>query len=287
MDLRSNYAQSLVELDSLTRVNMNDSNSIKKSKMKALNQVVHHFNFKKLKYYDDSQPYNVYYFDPSTKYIWYIFISTNPLEMPGFKKINNISNSIIINENIIERDADGKEIKRTSYYDEYVKIMEFNGYNVNDMVTKEEFLKQYGTLEYNSIIDVVSGIDRSVKDFDYESFKPELDMPDYNAEIPKCCSRQFMIIDSKTNINTCLSCRSEFKVEITYNCPFCNNNQNEISVNGDGVYCINCNEDMDYGRSFNITKKVNCINHGINYERVPISYDIYDNTINPPSYKPL
>ena len=79
----------------------------------------------------------------------------------------------------------------------------------------------------------------------------------------------------------------EFKVEITYNCPFCNNNQNEISVNGDGVYCVNCNEDMDYGRSFRITKKVNCINHGINYERVPISYDIYDNTLNPPSYKPL
>lgn len=278
MDLRSNYAQSLVELDSLTRVNMNDNNSIKKSKMKALNQVVHHFNFKKLKYYDDSQPDNIYYYDPNTKYIWYIFISTNPLEMPSFKKINNI-----------ERDEDGKEIKRTSYYDEYEKIMEFNGYDRKDMVTKEEFLKQYGTLEYNSIIDVASGIDRSVKDFDYGSFKPELDMPDYNAKIPKCCSRQLMVVDSKTNINCCLSCRSEFKVEITYNCPFCNNNQNEISVNGDGVYCINCNEDMDYGRSFRITKQVITIKKGVtNDERVsPISYDVYDNTMNPPSYKPF
>jgi hypothetical protein len=157
------------------------------------------------------------------------------------------------------------------------------------MVTKEEFLKQYGTLEYNSIIDVASGIDRSVKDFDYESFKPELDMPNLNAEIPKCCPRQLMVVDSKTNINTCLSCRSEFKVDITYNCPFCNNNQNEISVNSDGVYCINCNEDMDYGRSFNITKQVITIKKSVtNDERlIPISYDEYDNTMNPPSYKPF
>ena len=294
MDLRSNYAQSLVELDSLTRVNMNDSNSIKESKMKALMQVVNHFKLKKLKYYDNSRPDNNYYYDHNSKYIWYIVISSNPLQMPGFKKIK-YSTSLSQNGNTI---LEGSKTINDIYYDEYVKIMEFNGYSVKDMATREQFNNQYGTLEYgaDNVLDYKPGFNKVDKDYDYESFVPQLDMPDFNAKVPKCCSRQFMIVDSKTNINSCLACKSEFKTIITYNCPFCNNKQSSIAINGDGVYCVNCNEDMDYGRSFNISKEVNCIKKGdnasfdenVNNELNNLTIeDKYDNKLNPASYRPL
>lgn len=292
MNLRSNYAQSLVELDSLTRVDINNPISIKEIKIKALMEVVEHFKLKEIKYYDNSQPDTQYYYDSNSKYIWYIFISANPLEMPGFKKINHSPNTTENGNTLLVGDKSINDV----YYDEYVKIMIFNGYNSKDMVTKKQFNIQYNNLEYSDNIDIASGFNKTNKDFDYESFVPQLEMPNLNAEMPKCCLKQFMVMDSKTNNNNCLYCKCVFKTEITYNCPFCNNKQGSISVNGDGVYCINCNEDMDYGRSFKITKKVITIKKGYNasfdeavnkqLENLNVE-DKYDNVLNPPGYKPL
>jgi hypothetical protein len=274
MDLRSSYAQSLVELDSLTRVNMNDPNSIKESKKISIQQIIDYFKLKEIKYYKEQDQYNYYYYDENTKYVWHIMINTDPLKMPEFKKLMTYSSP--------------------SGYDKYVAIMEFNGYKDN-ILTLQEFNKQQNTLVYsdNNIFDIASGFNKTNKEYDYETFVPQLEMPNYNAEMPSCCIRQFIVSDSKTNSNICLSCKSEFKTVITYNCPFCNNKQSSISVNGDGVYCLNCNEDMDYGRSFNITKDVKCVKKCSNtsfdtniineISNMEVS-DEFNNKLNPPSY---
>ena len=117
MDLRSSYAQSLVELDSLTRVNMNDPNSIKESKMKSIKQVIHHFRLKKIKYYDDSRQDSNYYYDAKTRYIWELKVDIDPLKMPSLIKLTDKDGPIVlVNDGTSSPDG----------YDEYVKIMKFN-----------------------------------------------------------------------------------------------------------------------------------------------------------------